>query len=203
MSMVFKEMFPAIMVMWIFIIAQQPMADLFTEIERKTLSRLLSTTVTIQDFLISKIIRCFLLCMISIWLLVLVSSLLFGVSWGNLFWLFMLIAAASLAITGFVSIIYSISPKKEVANAIAPFLILTSSFLGGSMIPYNQLPPFIKNLGMFTVNRWGILGLQNVMNAKPLDEILYPLGILFVFGIASSCLAFYLFKKRFEAGKMK
>lgn len=59
---VFVFMFPGIMYFWVFFLGQIPMQEILDERDAHTLQRLLAAPVTVLQFLLSKMLRCFLLC---------------------------------------------------------------------------------------------------------------------------------------------
>lgn len=202
MKEIFAVIFPSMMIMWIFFIAQNAMADIHEEKNRKTLVRLLATTATINQILISKMLRCFLLCLISESTLIIASWLVFGMSWGNPVTLFLVLCSANLAITGLLALVYALSKSKQRADMICVIVILFSSFAGGGMIPFDQLPGFIQSMGSMTVNRWGAVAIQAVIEAQPFLNALKPTLLLFVVGGLCTLSGIMILKKQIEAGEI-
>jgi ABC-type Na+ efflux pump permease subunit len=90
---VFVFMFPGIMYFWVFFIGQGPMQEILTERDTHTLHRLLASPVSLFQFLLSKMIRCFLLCGSIQLLLLLASAGLAGIWWGDPFLLVLVVLA--------------------------------------------------------------------------------------------------------------
>ncbi|MFB3785337.1 MAG: ABC transporter permease [bacterium] len=202
MNEIFTYMFPGLMMMWMIFIGQNIMADVYTESERKTLPRMLGTPVTLNQFLLSKIIRCVLVCLIAEGLLIVFTAVVFRVRWGNPFWLILVIGAANLSITGLLAAVYGRAKTKTLADAITVVVALLTSIVGGGMIPYDEMPTFMKTIGAWSFVHWSVQGIQSVMNARPLGETAVPVMKLLLFGAVSISLGIYWMKHRFQAGRV-
>jgi len=191
---------PGGMYFWILFIGQGPLQEVLQEKESRVLPRILACPVTLGQYVLSKMLRCFLLCGLAAILLLVSSALLFGVKWGNSLKLAVTVAAWAGSMTGLLALIYALARTKEQANVLSPMVLILFAMLGGSMFPYESLPPFLQLLGQFTPNRWAVLALQGVARAKPLAELVRPFGGLAALGTVGSLLAFFLFKRRLADG---
>jgi len=140
------------------------------------------------------------LCAAATVLLLVASALLFGIKWGNPLALAMAVAAWAVSMTGLLGLIFAAARTREQANVLSPMVLMLCAMLGGSMFPYENLPPFLQLLGQYTPNRWGVLALQGVARAKPLAELVRPLGGLVALGLPGCLLAFLLLKRRLANG---
>jgi ABC-2 type transport system permease protein len=191
---------PGAMYFWILFIGQGPMQEVLQEKESRVLPRILACPVTPGQYVLSKMLRCFVLCSLAAILLLVSSALMFGVSWGNSFKLAATVAAWAGSMTGLLSMIYALARTREQANVLSPMVLMVFALLGGSMFPYENLPAFLQQLGQCTPNRWAVLALQGVARSKPLAELAAPLAGLVVLGAVGSLLAFFLFKRRLAYG---
>jgi ABC-2 type transport system permease protein len=196
MNEVIQLMLPGMMYFWVLFIGQGPLQEILNEQTNHTLARILAAPVTVSQFLLSKMIRCFILCLLIQILLLLVSSLLFGIHWGSPLPMALAMAAGSFSMTGLLAFTYSLAKTKEQANVMSTITLVICAMMGGSMFPFEQLPKALQAVGQFTPNRWGILALQGVIKAKPLGELIVPLGCLIVFGLLASVAAYYLFQRQ-------
>ncbi|MBD3266767.1 hypothetical protein GF373_08865, partial [bacterium] len=174
MSEVFTIVFPGLMITWILFIAPHNFSDLYTEFRNKTLQRLLVSTATLFQIVVSKAIRCFLVCLIAKALLILVSWLFFGMKWGNLAILLFIILCVNLCITGVIAFIYGISDSSRKADVIIPIFVMSMAFVSGAMVPYNELPKSIQQVGDWSFIRWGINAIHMNIENKPFWDILRP-----------------------------
>ena len=74
---------PGAMYFWILFIGQGAMQEVLQEQESRVLPRILACPVTPGQYVLSKMLRCFVLCSLAAVLLLVSSALLFGVKWGN------------------------------------------------------------------------------------------------------------------------
>ena len=201
MSEVFSMLLPGMMYFWVLFVGQGPLQEVLYEQETHTLARILAAPVTLRQFVLSKLIRCFLLCGLIQMLLLLLSALLFGVHWGNPGLVAAAIAASAFSMTGLLGFIYSLARTKEQANIIAPIAMLISAMVGGCMFPFEQLPASIQAVGRLTPNHWAVVAFQSVTRARPALELLPPLGLLSGFGLLGSLAAFQIFRRRLGGGR--
>jgi ABC-2 type transport system permease protein len=195
MSEVFAYLLPGMMYFWVMFIGQGPLQEILLEKESHVLPRLLSAPVTLSQYLIAKIVRSFLLCCLVMGLLMLVSALLFGIRWGNPLRLAVVIAACALSMTGLLSVVYGLARTREQANAFSSMLLLFCAMIGGSMFPFENLPVFLQVIGQCVPNRWGVLAMQGMAQAKPFGQLLAPLGGLLLSGVVGNGIAFFLLRR--------
>jgi len=192
---------PGMMYFWVLFIGQGPLQEVLQEKENQILPRLLAAPVTLLQFVLAKMLRCFVLCALALLLLVLCSALLFGMKWGNPLVLSVVIAACALSMTGLLAFTYSLARTREQANVMSSVVLLVFALVGGGMFPFENLPGFLQTLGQFTPNRWGVLALRGMANAKPLVELLQPLLGLVALGALGSLMAFFLFGRQLAQGR--
>lgn len=202
MKEIFQLMFPGLMLMWMFFNAQNLMSDVFIERDKKTLFRLSASTVTTSQFIISKILRVLVVCSISEFLLIGFTWLVFGVNWGNPLWLIVVLTSCNMAFIGIVAMIYSLTKSLNAANGMATAFILTFSILGGSLMPFEEMPSTMQSIGAFSVNRQGIMALHSLMENDDFTIWLYASLRLLVIGTALTALASHRIYKRITAGEM-
>jgi ABC-2 type transport system permease protein len=179
------------------------MQEVLQEKETRVLPRILACPVTPGQYVLSKMLRCFVLCSLAAILLLVSSALLFGLKWGNPLKLAVAMAAWGVSMTGLLALIFALAHTKEQANVLSPLVLLVCAMLGGSMFPYENLPAFLQKLGQYIPNRWAVLALQGVARSKPLAELVGPLAGLVALGAGGSLLAFFLFKRRLADGGRK
>jgi ABC-2 type transport system permease protein len=192
---------PGTMYFWVLFIGQGPMQEVLQDKDNHILPRILAAPVTLPQFVLSKMLRCFLLCGLALLLLVLMSALLFGIHWGSPPMVAVVIAACALSMTGLLALIYSLARTREQANVMSSVILLVLAMVGGSMFPYESLPGFLQMVGQFSPNRWGVLALRGVAGSKPLMEQLRPLAGLVALGALGSAFAFVLFRRNLAQGK--
>lgn len=187
--------------MWVFFIGQSTLADLYVERERKTLMRLMATPVTVLQIVLSKYVYCFALSILVEFVLITLTTFVFGIDWGNPCWLLIIIVLINFAMTGVLALIYGISKNKAAADGLSVIVILFLGFLSGSFFPFEEMPAFFQRIGEWTVNRWAILGLRAVMDAKPLMDVWMIGGKLFLAGIITLSGGVFFLRRRLIGGE--
>lgn len=198
MSDVLLILLPGAMYFWVLFVGQGPLQEVLEETETRILPRILACPVTPEQYVLSKMLRCFVLCSLAIVLLLVSSALLFGINWGNPLKLAAVVPIWAGSMTGLVAVIFAVARTREQANVISPLVLLVCAMLGGSMFPYENLPGFLQMVGRYTPNRWAVLTLQGVAQSKPLLESDGAMAGLLGVGILGSLLAFCLFKRRLK-----
>ena len=179
-----------------------PLVDLYEERDNKTLMRLMSTSASVNQIVLGKIIRCFLICFIVEILLVLVTMMLFGIKWGNPLWLTVVAFTMNMSITGTLALVYGLMKSKDGSNAVILIVVLFTAFMSGSLFPFENMPEFLQKIGEWVFNRWGIVGIRGVMNGLSLDKILPSIVKLFTYGIVTTLLGSWFLKRRMESGEV-
>lgn len=202
MKEVFEFVFPGLMLMWVCFIANGVFADIFEEYKAKTISRLISSGVALWEILLSKILRCTVICWICELLLILFTWIVFDVGWKNPIMLFIILTSFNLFLIGFLSLVYGYSRSTELANGIVVFFLLISSVLGGSLIPFRELPQALQKIGRWTMIRMGNYGIESIFYSRGIWEVIRPSLFLIAVGTLLMGLGTIVLRKRFESGKV-
>lgn len=200
MSEVFLYMFPGMIYMWLFFIAQNPLVEIVQEGTDGTLGRILSTPAQLSEYLAAKMVRGFLLCMIAQVLLLGVTWVFFSIDWGHPGGVLLACACGNVAVIGLLSVVYALAKTQEQANALSAILILTSGLLGGSMFPYEGMPAALKAVSTFTPNRWSVIAFRTVIEDGAMQTYLQAIGILLMLGLVSAAIGFWFFRRRLSEG---
>jgi ABC-2 type transport system permease protein len=200
MTDVLLALLPGAMYFWILFIGQYPLQEVLEERSSRVLPRILACPVTVQQYVVAKMLRCFVLCSLAAIVLLVASGVAFGLNWGNPLKLVAVVATWAFSMTGLLSLIFGLSRTKEQANVLSPLVLILFAMLGGSMFPYENMPAFLQMLGQFAPNRWGVLTLRGVAQAKPLAELVRPFIGLIALGAAGSAFGLLLFRRQLAAG---
>ena len=200
MSETLTFVLPGMMFFWVMFLGQGPLQEVAHEKDTHILPRILSSPVTLSQFILAKMLRCFLLCTLVLLALALVSALLFGMHWGNPFKLAGVAGACAFAITGVLAFIYSLARTREQASVISSVFLLMMAMLGGNMFPFENLPPFMQAIGSYLPNRWAVIALQGLLRSKPVADLLPATGALVGVGLLGMLTAFILFQRQLAQG---
>ena len=183
MKEVFEYIFPGLMLMWVCFIANGIFADIFQEYKAHTISRLISSGATLWEILLSKVIRCIVVCWICELLLILFTLIVFDVGWKNPIMLFIILTSFNLFLMGLLSLVYGYSRSIDLAYGIITVVLLTSSVLGGSFMPFRELPQTLQKIGRWTMIRMGNYGIESIFENRGAWEVLRPSLILILVGL--------------------
>ena len=195
-------MFPGMMLMWVFFIAQNGMNDIFVEHQTTTLRRLYSSTLTVNQILISKMISCFILCLIAEILMIVGAWLFFGMAWGNVFVLLIHLSICNIASVGVLALVFSLSKTIDSAGALSAILILGLAAIGGGMMPYVAMPDMMKQIADYSLIRWGVIGIDAIIEGQNLSTLIEPMLKLLAVGFVTLGFGSYIFKRRIESGEL-
>ncbi|MEN6428681.1 MAG: ABC transporter permease [Phycisphaerales bacterium] len=202
MKEVFQAVFPGLMLMWVCFIANGVFADIFEEYKGHTISRLLAGGVTFWEILLSKTVRCLAVCWICEFLLILFTAIVFGIGWRNPIMLFVVLTSFNVFVIGMLALIYGYSRSTEMANAITVFVFLFASVLGGSFMPFDQLPKMLQAVGRWTMIRMGNYGVESLFLSRGIWESLGPSLYLTAAGVFLAAAGTRVLRRRFESGRI-
>jgi len=203
MNEVIAFILPGMMYFWVLFIGQGPMQEVIFDREGNILPRILASPVTLPQFILAKMLRCFIICGLAMVLLVVFSRMVYGVTWGNPLLLAVAIIACALSMTGLLAAIYSLARTREQARTLSSTILLGMAMVGGGMFPFENLPGFLQAVGQFTPNRWGNLALRGVAGGKPFADLIAPFASLIVLGLLGCGIAFVLFRRQLSTGRGK
>ena len=161
-----------------------------------TLPRLLiSPTASIQ-VLAGKVLGIFLTGVTQMLVLVLGSSLLFKLNWGDPLAVFVLILAAVLASTSWGILLASLLKTPGQISNIGSALMLIFGILSGGFFSISAMPAWVQLLSRVSPNRWGLDGFTTLAMGGNLIAILGPVLALIIMAISLFLVAVMFFKKR-------
>ena len=200
MKETFEVVFPGLMLMWVCFIADGVFKDIFGEYKTNTLSRLIASGVSLGDILISKILRCLVVCWICEGLLILFTGIVFRVGWQNPLGLLTILTSFNLCLLGLLALVYGTAKSQEAASGIVVLVFLTSAMLGGSFIPFNQLPGALQSIGYWTMIQMGQYGIESTFQGRGPWEIVRPSLYLTGIGLVFVAAGVRVLRKRIETG---
>lgn len=198
---IFSYLFPGMMVMWVFFIANSVMSDIYNEFNNKTLMRMMASPISVTQIVLSKFIHSFMLSLLVEFVLIVLTTLIFGMDWGNPFWLLIAVLAINLAMTGVLAFIHGVSKTKGAADGLSVIVILFLGFLSGCFFPFESMPKLFQQIGEWTVNRWAVLSLQYVMKDKPIPDLWMQLWKLGLAGLVTLSGGVYFLRRRLTRGE--
>ncbi len=128
--------------------------------------------------------------------IVVVSALLFGVSWGNPLAAAAIILVFALVSAGAAMLLGSTARNPDQASSLGVFIGLALGALGGCMVPLQIMPPSMQSLARLIPHSWAVTGLQSLItDGGGIDSVATNLLVLLGFAVVLLALASWRFRK--------
>jgi linearmycin/streptolysin S transport system permease protein len=169
--------------------------SILAERSQGTLPRLLVAPTSTSAVLGGKVLGIFLTGVAQVGILILASSLFFGVKWGDALGLVVLILAAVFGATGWGMLITALARTPAQIASIGSALMLIFGILGGSFITLDQMPAYVRTLSKITPNAWGLDGFTTLALGGTLSNLAQPITALLIMGALLFGVAVLLFNR--------
>jgi linearmycin/streptolysin S transport system permease protein len=158
-----KSFFAAGMaVFFLFFTVQFGVTSLLEERNDGTLARLLAAPISRASILGGKLLTSFMLGVISMAVLAVATTLLFGAAWGNPLGVAVLVVAAILAATGIMAMIATLARNAEQAANWQSVVAVILGLVGGTFFPVSQAPGILSRLTFIAPQAWFLRGLGDL-----------------------------------------
>ena len=193
-----KSFFAAGMaVFFLFFTVQFGVTSLLEERNDGTLARLLAAPISRNSILGGKLLTSFLLGVISMTVLAVATTLLFGASWGNPLGVAVLVVAAILAATGIMALIATLARNAEQAANWQSVVAVVLGLVGGTFFPVSQAPGVLSRLTFVAPQAWFLRGLGDLRGGS-LSVVWMPALAMLVFAVVTGGLAMTRLKRMAE-----
>ena len=184
-----KSFFAAGMaVFFLFFTVQFGVTSLLEERNDGTLARLLAAPISRNSILGGKLLTSFLLGVISMTVLAVATTLLFGASWGNPLGVAVLVVAAILAATGIMALIATLARNAEQAANWQSVVAVILGLIGGTFFPVSQAPGVLSRLTFVAPQAWFLRGLGDLRGGS-ISAVWIPALAMLGFAVVTGGLA--------------
>ncbi len=184
-----KSFFAAGMaVFFLFFTVQFGVTSLLEERNEGTLARLLAAPISRASILGAKLLTSFLLGAISMAVLAVATTLLFGAAWGNPLGVAVLVVAAILAATGIMALIATVARNAEQAANWQSVVAVILGLVGGTFFPVSQAPGVLSWLTFVAPQAWFLRGLGDLRGGS-ISVVWVPVLAMLVFAAVTGALA--------------
>ncbi len=184
-----KSFFAAGMaVFFLFFTVQFGVTSLLEERNDGTLTRLLAAPISRASILGAKLLTSFLLGVISMTVLAVATTLLFGAHWGNPFGVAVLVVAATLAAIGIMALIATLARNVEQASNWQTVAAVVLGLLGGTFFPISQAPGVLSELTFVAPQAWFLRGLGDLRGGG-ISVVWVPALAMLAFAVVAGGLA--------------
>lgn len=195
-----QQSVPAWLIFSMFFVVVPMSAIFITERQHGTLQRLRTQNVSYGRILLGKLLPFFIVNQIQALLMLLVGrygvpllggdALVLPTAGGQLFALWCMTAATSLAAVAWALCIASLVRTSEQATVIGGVGNILMGAIGGIMVPKFVMPAQMQDLTQLSPMAWALNGFHNVMlRANELGEVLPQIGALLAFATVTLLLA--------------
>src|SRR5690349_12574326 len=190
-----KSFFAAGMaVFFLFFTVQFGVTSLLEERSEGTLARLLAAPISRASVLGGKLMVSFLLGVVSMGVLAVATSLLFGADWGNPLGVAVLIVAAIAAAMGIMSLIAALARNAEQAANWQSVAAVALGLLGGTFLPASQAPGVLSTLTFAAPQAWFLRGLGDLRGGS-LGVVWLPALAMLGFAVVAGGLALFRLRR--------
>ena len=187
---------PGMALMFLMFTASNGGRTLLAEQTLGTLPRLLVAPVTLAQVLAGKVFGIFLTGAAQMFILIGSSTLLFGLHWGDLLGVVLLVVSAVIGAVGWGMIITALARSPGQVSGIGSAIMLIFGILGGSFVRLNDMGPAIQAFSKITPNAWGLAGFSILAQGGSLADIAGPIAALLLMGVGLFTIAVAIITRR-------
>ena len=169
--------------------------SILAERSQGTLPRLLISPTASAQVLGGKVLGIFLTGAAQVGILILASSVFFGVEWGDTLGVVILILAAVFGATGWGMLLTALARSPAQVASVGSALMLIFGILGGSFINLQQMPAIFRTISKITPNAWGLDGFTTLALGGSLPNLAEPIAALLIMGAVLFGIAVMLFNR--------
>jgi ABC-type multidrug transport system permease subunit len=160
---IFSYIMPGMLIMFLLFIIEAFMREIQNERADGKIRRMMFSPLSTRELVTARLFSGWLLGVLVCSLAMGVGALLFGIDWGNLLLVFLLVVVSCFWCAAFFGMLNAFFKNKNQAGAFASPIILVFAAFGGSMLPLEQIPQGMRWLAQFTVNNWFITGCRTIV----------------------------------------
>ena len=198
---VFAFLLPGMAAMFLMLLADHAIRDLYREVMARTLDRFRTLHDRLLPFVISKAVLAMAVVVLGSIVMFGGGILVFGIHWEKPMPMIAVILSFGLFASGFMAFIAALARTERRANAVNSVIVMCVSFVGGSFFPARQLPPLFRDhLSPLMPNYWFIEALRALQSGG--GETPWGLAVLklLVLGMALIIAASWIFQRALLKG---
>ena len=182
-------------VMGVFFIATVMIESIFRERRSGAMRRLRAAPVGRAPIVISKLAPFYVVNLIQIVIMFVIARLAFGLDLGFVPALVVVSAALALVATGLGIALAGVARSETQGTGLAVIVVLTTSALGGVMVPRFIMPEAMQQIGNITPQAWAIQGYQDVLvRGQGVGGVWLEAGVLLIFAAVFTAIGVWRFR---------
>lgn len=188
------------LVLFVFVISLAASSMLIESRRLGVARRMLASPTSAGAVLVGEALGRFAIALAEGLLIVLVTALLFGVSWGDPLATGAVVLLFALVGTGAAMLIGSVFNTAQQAGSLGVFVGLVFAALGGAMAPLEIFPPLMRTIAHVTPHAWAIDAFGEILGrGAGIAQVLPDLGALTLYAVAVLAVATVLFRRKLSA----
>jgi ABC-2 type transport system permease protein len=186
------------MIFFVFYTGAATSESLLQEEETGTLARKFVSPTRVRDILAGKFLGVLITLIIQICVLLVLSSLVFYIQWGEPGKLVLAVVALITSATGFGLFLMSLLRDTRQTGIVFGGVMSITGMLGGLFTSTIQnMPGFMEILKKLTPQGWALELWQLVLAGASYQQILLPFSVLLGMAVVFFCIANFRFQRRF------
>jgi len=158
--------------------------------------RMVAAPVGVGTILVGETLGRFGVAMVQGLFILLLSAVIFGVSWGDPLAAGLIVVLFALVGTGAAMVVGVFSNNPDQAGALGVMAGMLLGALGGAMVPLEIFPEPAHTIAFVTPHAWAIQGLREVaLRNGTIGDVLVELAALALFGIGLMALGTWRFRR--------
>ena len=158
--------------------------------------RMLASPIPVRTILVGETLGRFGVAMLQGLFIVILSAVIFGVSWGDPLAAGTIVVLFALVGTGAAMVVGVFSNNPDQAGALGVMAGMLLGALGGAMVPLEIFPEPAHTLAFLTPQAWAIQGLREVaLRGGGVVDVLQELGVLVLYAVALMAIGTWQFRR--------
>jgi ABC-2 type transport system permease protein len=173
-------------------------SSLLEEERQGTLARMMIAPVRFAPLLLGKLLGVFLTGALQLTALIIASRLLFGLSWGPIAGVALMVVSVALAAAALGACIVAFSRNEQQAGIASAAIAMLFGILGGSFFNAAAYPAWMQPLSRLTLNRWALDGFTDLTRrGLGASAVLPEAGVLLAAAAVFGTIALLRLPRRF------
>jgi len=164
----------------------------FLERTGGTLERLTAAPIGPGTILAGKSLATFVYGVASLGTVAVVTSLVFGASWGPPLVVLALILAMALTMVGLTALVITVARTERQSEGFASMLTFGLVLLGGNFVFVGGAPQLVRTLALLTPNGWALRAFTDLAGGAAWTAAVVPLMAILAFALGTGVIAFLL-----------
>jgi ABC-2 type transport system permease protein len=158
--------------------------------------RMLASPIRVRTILVGETLGRFGVAMLQGLFIVILSAIVFGVSWGDPLAAGTIVVLFALVGTGAAMVVGVFSNNPDQAGALGVMAGMLLGALGGAMVPLEIFPEPAHTLAYLTPQAWAIQGLREVaLRGGTVIDVLQELGVLVLYAVGLLAVGTWRFRR--------